>query len=193
MSALLTGPLSIAILGVVTIGSALIANWDSVKQSCIDLYESVKTKWEGIKESIKGAIDGAKEAVKSGIEKIKNLFNFKFEWPKLKMPHFTVQGTLNPLKWFESGLPKIGVEWYAKGGIFNQPTIAGIGEAGSEAVLPLDSFYKRLDSALSNAPRNITNNVTVNATVNNSADIAEMSREVANVLTMELSNASRRW
>ena len=34
---------------------------------------------------------------------------------------------------------------YAKGGIFDSPTIAGLGEAGAEAALPLDPFWKRMD------------------------------------------------
>lgn len=193
LSALLTGPLSIAILGIITIGTALIANWDTVKESAAQLFATVKEKWDGIKKSISDAINGAKKAVSDGIDKIKGLFNFKFEWPKLKMPHFTVKGSLNPLTWFENGMPKIGVEWYAKGGIFNGPTIAGIGEAGSEAVLPLDSFYKKLDTALANAPKTVTNNVTVNAVINTEGDAYGMARKVSTILTQELMQTVRRW
>ena len=193
LSALLTGPLSIAILGIVTIGWALIDNWEIVKQKAGELFSSIKEKWENIKKTISDAIEGAKKAVSEGIEKIKGLFNFEFKWPKLKMPHFTVQGDLNPLTWFEKGLPKIGVEWYAKGGIFNAPTIAGIGEAGSEAVLPLDNFYKRLDAALANQPRTVTQNVTVNAVINNEGDAYAMARKVSTILTNELMQTARRW
>ena len=34
---------------------------------------------------------------------------------------------------------------YAQGGIFDSPTIAGIGEAGPEAVVPLDKLWDKLD------------------------------------------------
>lgn len=193
LSALLTGPLSIAILGIITVGAALIANWDKVKEGAANLFNTVKEKWGGIKKAISDAIDGAKNAVKTGIDKIKSLFNFKFEWPKLKMPHFKVSGTLNPLEWLEKGMPKISVEWYAKGGIFNSPTIAGIGEAGSEAVLPLDNFYKRLDAALANQPRTVTNYVTVNASINSDGDAYTMARRVSTILTNELMQTARRW
>ena len=37
--------------------------------------------------------------------------------------------------WFD--IPWFSVNWYAKGGLATAPTIAGIGEAGQEAVLPL--------------------------------------------------------
>ncbi|BDR81652.1 hypothetical protein N072000002_18350 [Clostridium tetani] len=35
-------------------------------------------------------------------------------------------------------VPKFDVNWYAQGGIFNAPSIIGVGEAGTEAVLPID-------------------------------------------------------
>src|SRR5699024_4264825 len=65
-----------------------------------------------------------------------------FEMPP--MPHFRINGSfsLNPPK-----VPSFGVDWYAKGGIFTQPTIFGAaggklmggGEAGREAALPLNA------------------------------------------------------
>ena len=59
----------------------------------------------------------------------------------MKLPHFTITGkfSLNP-----PSAPKFGVSWYAKGGIFDAPTIAGIGEAGPEAVVPLDRFWDEI-------------------------------------------------
>ena len=39
--------------------------------------------------------------------------------------------------------------WYAKGGLFTQPTIAGFGEAGNEAALPLEN--KRVMSMVADA------------------------------------------
>lgn len=34
-------------------------------------------------------------------------------------------------------MPSFGVDWYAKGAIFNGAQIIGVGEAGPEAVIPL--------------------------------------------------------
>ena len=36
-------------------------------------------------------------------------------------------------------VPRYAVNWYAKGGLFTNPTIAGFGEAGDEAALPLEN------------------------------------------------------
>ena len=38
--------------------------------------------------------------------------------------------------------------WAAKGGIVDEATLIGAGEAGAEAIVPLDPFWKRLDEDL---------------------------------------------
>jgi hypothetical protein len=40
---------------------------------------------------------------------------------------------------WEWTLPEFTVDWYAKGGLFTKATIAGFGEAGDEAALPLEN------------------------------------------------------
>lgn len=49
--------------------------------------------------------------------------------------------------WFE--LPRFNLEWYAKGGLFTKATIAGFGEAGNEAALPLEN--KRVMNMIASA------------------------------------------
>ena len=57
--------------------------------------------------------------------------------------------SLNP-----PSVPKISVSWYKDGGIMTNPTLFGFagnkamvgGEAGPEAILPLNNFYKYLDN-----------------------------------------------
>lgn len=121
------------------IASAISSVWNGV----LSTTESI---WNGIKGAISGAIDGAYNAVSSAIEAIKGLFNFQISWPHIPLPHFSISGSPNPLDWLSGGLPSIGIEWYAKGGIMTKPTIFGQngnnlmigGEAGNEAILPLN-------------------------------------------------------
>lgn len=103
--------------------------------------------WNGIKDTIGGAINGAKDLVGKAIDGIKGFFNFQFKWPHIPLPHFKASGSLNPMDWLKGkGIPSIGIEWYAKGGILTKPTAFGMngnslmvgGEAGKEAVLPLN-------------------------------------------------------
>ena len=111
-----------------------------------DILTTVKEKWNGIYSAIKGPIEKARDVVKSVIDKIKGFFKFQFDWPKLKVPKFSIKGSINPLDWFDEGLPKIDIKWFAKGGIMTSPTAFGRngntllagGEAGPEAILPLN-------------------------------------------------------
>lgn len=121
------------------IASIISGIWDGI-------LSTTSSIWEGIKGAISGAIDGAKNAVGSAIEAIKGFFNFQISWPHIPLPHFSISGSANPLDWLSGGLPSIGIEWYAKGGIMTKPTIFGQngnnvmigGEAGDEAILPLN-------------------------------------------------------
>lgn len=70
------------------------------------------------------------------------------EFPKIKLPHFSIHGSfsLNP-----PSIPTLGVDWYAKGGIFSSPSVIGVGEAGTEAVLPIDKLNQFIDTPDKNA------------------------------------------
>lgn len=104
---------------------------------------------DGIKNSFSEKLEAAKNIVSGAIEKIKGFFNFHWELPKLKLPHFKINGefSINPPK-----VPSFGVEWYKEGGIMTDPTVFGIngtsvmagGEAGEEAILPLSILWDKL-------------------------------------------------
>ena len=103
----------------------------------------------GIKNKFRSILDGAKNIVHGAIEKIKGFFNFSWELPKIKLPHFGITGefSLNP-----PSIPKLSVDWYADGGVMTSPTIFGAaggkllggGEAGDEAILPLSVLWEKL-------------------------------------------------
>ena len=92
--------------------------------------------------------------IKGDINKIKGFFDFEWELPKIKLPHFSISGkfSLNP-----PSIPKFSVDWYANGGILNRPTVfaqngsrlmAG-GEAGPEAILPIELLKTYLNEEIS--------------------------------------------
>ena len=121
--------------------------FNEVKDNIIKPMTEAKTKAEDIFGKIKNAIETkinlAKDAVKNAIDKIKGFFNFEWSLPKLKLPHISMTGSfsLNPPK-----VPKFDIDWYANGGVFNSPSIIGVGERGTEAVMPLEHNTGWIDS-----------------------------------------------
>lgn len=142
------------ISGVVNgVKSVVSSVWNAIKSVTSSVFNGIKSTatsiWNGIKSAIEGPINTAKNIVKGAIDAIKGFFNFEFKWPHIPLPHFSISGSINPLDWLKGGLPKIGVEWYAKGGILEKPTAFGIspngnvrigGEAGKEAVAPISEL-----------------------------------------------------
>lgn len=61
---------------------------------------------------------------------------FEFNQSHIKVPHFSMSGKFDA----ELGtVPKVNVNWYKQGGVFNEPSIIGLAEAGREAVVPLEN------------------------------------------------------
>lgn len=118
---------------------------------------------DAFRDFIDGWIDKIKEKIDNLIDKFKQIgTDIEEAWQAvkdaIKLPHFDIKGSfsITPPK-----TPKISVDWYAKGGILNHPTIFGAngdtlmggGEAGAEAVLPIKLLmeYMRNANAESNA------------------------------------------
>lgn len=95
-----------------------------------NLINGIVDKFQGLKTKLSGIVD-----------QIKNLFNFQFQLPQLRLPHIKVQ-------WQDAGalaqffgltkIPHLSVSWYARGGIVDGATLIGAGEAGKEAIVPLE-------------------------------------------------------
>ena len=137
--------------------SAVSTAVNAVKTTVSSVWNSIKSAtsstWNAIKTAISTPINSAINVVKSAIDKIKGFFNFSWSLPKLAMPHPYISGkfSLNPPQ-----VPKFGISWYKTGAIMDGDTIFGMngntllggGEAGKEAILPLEPFYVRLGNML---------------------------------------------
>lgn len=152
-------------------------------------FNSIKSKATSIFNAIKSAItkpiETAKNIVKGVVDKIKGFFNFKVSLPKIKLPHFSIK----PKGWelgdlLKGSIPSLGIEWYAKGGIFDKPTIfptasglKGVGEAGAEAVAPLSDLMGYVRAAVRaemGAAGGYVANITVNTGETDETKLARM-------------------
>lgn len=121
-----------AIAAVIAIGVLLYKHWDTVKEKAADLGSAIAYPFKKAWEFIKRVVD-----------KIKALFPFK-----VKMPHFGISPKgWSPSDLLKGSIPKLGINWYKTGGIFNSPSVIGVGEgSSSEAVVPLDKFWAQMDN-----------------------------------------------
>lgn len=113
--------------------------WNSIKSTA-------STAWNAIKSAITRPIQTALATVKGIVNRLKNLFPLKVGkiFSNLKLPHFSVSGS-PPFGIGGKGTkPSISVSWYANGGIFDSASLIGVGEAGPEAVVPLDRFWDEI-------------------------------------------------
>ena len=144
---------------------------DTIKNTITTVWNGIKkvttTVWNGIKKAIidpiKSAWDTVRDVVEKIKEKVKNIF--KGIKPKLNisLPHISVQGGEAPFGIGGRGrLPSFDVTWNKLGAIFSKPTIfatdlgfQGVGEAGPEAVAPIDVLQKYVAEAVDNRNLNL--------------------------------------
>lgn len=120
---------------------------DNMRNRINDAKTAVLGVFDNIKSGIKEKMDNLKSTIKNIIENIKGFFNFKVSLPHIPMPHFGI----SPAGWkvgdlLKGSIPKLSISWYKNGGVFDNPTlfgygngsIGGLGEAGAEAIVPLE-------------------------------------------------------
>lgn len=149
------------------IASAVTGVWEGIKS----VTSSV---WTGIGKTVQTVINGVIKGINFMIKALNNLSFDVPDW---------VPGIGGSSFGFNIPLIK-EVSWYAQGGIFNRPSVIGVGEAGTEAVLPID----RLDELMARAIERVVgkdNNASSGITLqienfinNTSKDIEQLAYEL---------------
>lgn len=160
---------------------------ESVKSKIEALKDSVKAKFDAIKEKMLSPIETAKEKIKSAIDKIKSIISgAKLSLPHFKLPHFKIDG--GELPWGIGGqgkAPSISVEWYKEGGIFNRPSLIGVGEAGAEAVLPIEKLKDWMQE--------MNGGITINVYASEGMNVNELAIEIERRLAMMQKRRAGAW
>ena len=156
------------------------------------LLDKAKEVWEGIKQT-----------VQSGVDKLKQIMDFHWELPKIKLPHFKVTGefSLRP-----PSTPHFEVDWYAKamknGIILNRPTIFGAdgntllagGEAGPEAVVGVESLMNMVRTAVQSAGPTVNQGgITINVMQRDGEDSEAFAHRVADIINADVQRGRAAW
>ena len=149
-------PIIAIVAAVVAAGVLLYQNWDLIKAKAIAFKDAViaafnqfKTNvantFNSIRDSIVNPLQTAISKAQAIIEKIKGWFPIKVGnlLSGIKLPHFNITGEFS-IK--NKTVPHLSIDWYKTGGIFDEASVIGVGEAGPEAVVPLDTLWKKLDN-----------------------------------------------
>ena len=188
----------------IEIKNNIVATWNGIKASVIAAVNNLKAQlsaawasikanvsaaWNAVKTAITNPINTAVSLVKAGIDKLKSIVNgAKLSLPHIKLPHFSVSGkfSLNP-----PSVPKVSVSWYKTGGIFDSPSLIGIGEAGPEAVVPLDKLWNKLDAIAVAAASGDSPTIVINAAPG--MDINQIATAVEEVLVRREKQRVKAW
>ena len=137
--------LNLAWTTVKSIVSGIIGTFGSFGSSIV---AKIRSGLSGVVSAITHPFTSAWSSVKNAVNRIKSIFPLRMGkiFSGVKLPHFHISG--GKLPWGIGGKgkkPSVSVEWYAKGGIMTKPTLFGGGEAGAEAIMPLDPFWMQIE------------------------------------------------
>ena len=113
----------------------------------------------------------------------------KFSWT-LPTPHGYLPSFSVTMKEAGDGTTKTSypvfsksLQWFAKGGIFDAPTVIGVGEARPEAVVPLDTMWRQMSKEFDEHSQGGNN---FYFTINESENAERTAHEVAYIIKREL-------
>lgn len=165
------------------------------------IWGKVSAAAAGVRDRFMEPINQMKDKVKGILDKIKNFFPIQLgKICHFSIPKISVSGGSAP--WGIGGKgtkPSFSVSWssHALGGIISKrllmtegSTVHEFGEAGSEAILPLNPFWKKMDEIANNVQGGNTINIYVNGSDKDPRQIAE---EVKRVLIKETNNRRLVW
>ena len=175
----------------------------AIKEGIRDRFEQAKDTalsiFDDIKNGIKDKIEWAKDKVSGIVDTIKNLFDFDWSLPDLKLPHISITEYLDvpglgtiPAPW------GIHVDWYAKAYdspyLFTSPTVMngrGFGDRGNRYGGELVYGHDKLMDDIRRASGGGTFAPTINVYTQENQSNEEIAQYVMDKLTREYQRAAR--
>ena len=177
------------------ITSAATLAFNNIRTVVTNVIEEIKTVIQSIKDTFSNVFNSVKNIVSNVFNSIKTTISNVWKGIKnlIKAPHIVQTGTIS-IAGISTPIPKLGIQWYAKGGIMTRPTMFGMnggnamvgGESGAEAVLPLDMLWSKLAQFLTPQPAsdrpNITNYIEVKVYSGNDDDETLANKVAARIV-----------
>lgn len=135
------------------VGSFFGSIFNTVKEKILSVFSAGGKIFSGIKDGIVNTFKTVVNAIIKGLNKV------------ISVPFNGLNGILNkisgleilgvtPFSWLTWRAPVPQIPLLARGGIVNKPTLAGIGEDGAEAIIPLENNTEWLDKVAQRLDRN---------------------------------------
>lgn len=175
----------------------------AIKEGIRERFQEAKDTalriFDDIKNGIKDKIEWAKDKVSGIVDTIKNLFDFDWSLPDLKLPHISITEYLDvpglgtiPAPW------GIHVDWYAKAYdspyLFTSPTVMndrGFGDRGNRYGGELVYSHDKLMDDIRRASGGGTFAPTINVYTQENQSNEEIAQYVMDKLTREYQRAAR--
>ena len=150
------------------------------------ISDAVIRAWNWVKQ---GVYDSILEPFESVIKHIKGMFDFELPMPRIPRPHiqwqeYSVLNRTFSIPW--------SIDWYKDGGIFTKPTLfntpygmKGVGEAGPEAVLPIEKLDNIVANAIIKAGGNSNDGISISGNtfyVREDDDVEKIARRLYDLI-----------
>lgn len=141
------------------IGSFFTDAWDDFSSGFSDIFGVITGFGDDVWSSITDTFENVKSTVSNAIDKLIDMFDFDWSLPKIKLPHFSISGSLDLLA-SPPTFPTVSVEWYRKAMdtpyLLDSATIFGAangrllggGEAGGEMIYSRDRLMADIGNVL---------------------------------------------
>lgn len=186
--AMTANPIGIVVIAIAGLVAAFVTLWnkcEGFRNFFIKMWEGIKKIGSDVASFIGGIFESKINTVKGIINGVINLINGAIKGInklKVDIPDWVPEYGGKTIGFNIPTIPKL-----AAGGIVDKPTLAIIGEAGREAVMPLENNTQWLDKLADKLSGKIGGgNVTNNYTINNKFEKMETSRHAMHKANLEL-------
>ena len=135
------------------VGSFFGSIFNTVKEKILSVFSAGGKIFSGIKDGIVNTFKTVVNAIIKGLNKVISIPFNGLNTILNKISGLEILG-VSPFSWLTWRAPIPQIPLLARGGIVNRPTLAGIGEDGAEAIIPLEKNTEWLDKVAQRLDRN---------------------------------------